>query len=211
MIKEQHTEQHTYWPQSGRHILAHFDDASIVVYQAYRPAIADFAVKHQRFGGEFSYNRMSWIKPNFLWMMYRAGWATKEGQERILAVRLPRDFFDEILRAAIPSSFDATRYATHDDWQHAVAHSDVRLQWDPDHDPHGKPLQRRAVQLGLRGTMLRCYGSDALLSIEDITDFVAEQRERLAVDASALMLPRERVYVPEHLAARAVGIDAPPV
>ena len=29
---------------------------------------------------------MSWIKPNFLWKMYRCGWATKEGQEIVLAV-----------------------------------------------------------------------------------------------------------------------------
>src|SRR5438105_14894169 len=59
------------WPQSGRHILAHFDSESIVVYQAYQPAIGRYAAQHQRFGGEFSFARMSWIKTNFLWMMYR--------------------------------------------------------------------------------------------------------------------------------------------
>ena len=125
------------------------DDASIVVYQAYRPAIADFAVKHQRFGGEFSYHRMSWIKPNFLWMMFRAGWATKEGQERILAVRLRRGFFDDVLRDAVPSSFDPARHASHDDWKAAIETSDVRLQWDPDHDPSGRPLARRVVDDGV--------------------------------------------------------------
>ena len=210
MITQQHAEQQKHWPQSGRHILAHFDDASIVVYQAYRPAIADFAVKHQRFGGEFSYNRMSWIKPNFLWMMYRAGWATKEGQERILAIRLPRDFFDDILRAAVPSTFEATRYATHNDWQLAVANSDVRLQWDPDHDPHGKPLERRAVQLGLRGTTLYRYGTEMLLSIEDITDFVSEQREQLSKDGCGISMPRERLYAPEAAAAWAAGTSPAP-
>jgi len=25
-------------------------------------------------------NRMTWIKPNFLWMMYRSGWASKKNQ-----------------------------------------------------------------------------------------------------------------------------------
>ena len=85
-----YVDQARGWPQSGRHILAQFDADSIYVYQAYRPSIARFAVEHQKFGGEFSLNRMSWIKPNFLWMMYRAGWATKEGQEHILAVRLRR-------------------------------------------------------------------------------------------------------------------------
>ena len=53
----------------------------------------------------FSLNRMSWIKPNFLWMMYRCGWATKADQEVVLAVRMKRSAFDEILRRAVHSSF----------------------------------------------------------------------------------------------------------
>lgn len=194
MITEHYLRQQRDWPTSGRHILAQYDDAGIVVYQAYRPAIADFAVKHQRFGGEFSYNRMSWIKPNFLWMMFRAGWATKEGQERILAVRLQRAFFDEELRDAVPSSFDPARHASHDDWKTAVEHSDVRLQWDPDHDPLGRPLERRAVQLGLRGRALRRYGEEALLGIDDITPFVIAQRAHLRDGFAGLVMPRERVY-----------------
>ena len=86
-------DQRREWPAAGRHILAHFDGEIIVVYQAYRPAIAAYALQNGRFGGDFSYSRMSWIKPNFLWMMYRSGWGTKEGQETILALRLRRPFF----------------------------------------------------------------------------------------------------------------------
>lgn len=207
VITEKHVEQQPHWPRTGRHILAQYDDASIVVYQAYRPAIAEYAVKHQRFGGEFSYNRMSWIKPNFLWMMYRAGWATKEGQEHILAVRLRRDFFDGILRAAVPSSFDPARFASNEDWQRAVAQSEVRLQWDPDHGPKGHPLERRAIQLGLRGRMLRRYGEEDLLGIEDITPFVREQHAHVDGDPTRLVLPRERVYAPDADAAANIGLD----
>ena len=209
VIIEKHVDQQPHWPRTGRHILAQYDDASIVVYQAYRPAIAEYAVKHQRFGGEFSYSRMSWIKPNFLWMMYRAGWATKEGQERILAVRLRRDFFDEILRAAVPSSFDPARFASNEDWRRAVAQSDVRLQWDPDHGTKGHPLERRAIQLGLRGRMLRRYGEEDLLGIEDITPFVREQHAHVDGDLTRLVLPRERVYVPDADAAANIGLDPP--
>lgn len=36
------------WPKEGRHILAQYDEDSIVVYQAYCPEIAQFAVKHQK-------------------------------------------------------------------------------------------------------------------------------------------------------------------
>lgn len=196
------------WPQSGQHIMAQFDDDSIYVYQAYRPSIASFAVEHQKFGGDFSFSRMSWIKPNFLWMMYRSGWASKEGQERILAIRLRRCFFDELLRLVVSSRFDPLRFATHEAWQHAVVTSDVRLQWDPDHLPSGEPTQRRAVQLGLRGETLRRYGNEELISVEDITPFVKEQRENLGNDFQALMIPEERVYIPHDEAARlAVGID----
>src|SRR5579885_3321276 len=89
LITEAYMAQAARWPQSGRYILAHYDESSIVVYQAYRPAIGQFAVAHGYFGGSsFSCNRMSWIKPNFLWMMYRSGWGTKEGQEVVLAVWL---------------------------------------------------------------------------------------------------------------------------
>jgi hypothetical protein len=196
------------WPQSGRHILAQFDSDSIYVYQAYRPSIARFAVEHQRFGGDFSFSRMSWIKPNFLWMMYRSGWATKGGQEHILAVRLRRSFFDELLRLVVPSSFDSRRFATREQWQSAVASSEVRLQWDPDHDPLGRRVERRAVQLGLRGSALRRYGEQELLAIEDITPFVAEQRQHLTDGFAELRTPEERAYLPaDREAAMTVGIE----
>ncbi|MBB4126605.1 hypothetical protein GGR77_001895 [Xanthomonas translucens] len=195
------------WPRQGRHILAHFDAESIVVYQANRPSIAQFAVAQQRFGGEFSYERMSWIKPNFLWMMYRSGWAQKEGQERILAVRLPRAFFDELLRAAVPSTFDPSRFSSHAEWQSAIRQSDVRLQWDPDHAPDGSALERRALQLGLRGETLRRYGAQQAMAIDDITDFVHAQAANLRHGEASLCMPHEQVYLPEASAARAVGLD----
>jgi hypothetical protein len=208
MHLQPYIEQLPLWPQSGRHIMAQFDDDSIYVYQAYRPSIAKFATDHQRFGGDFSFGRMSWIKPNFLWMMYRAGWASKEGQEHILAIRVRRRFFDELLRQVVPSTFDPARFASREVWQASVASSDVRLQWDPDHDPSGKPVQRRAVQLGLRGDALRRYGEQELISIDDITAFVVEQRAHLGDCFRQLITPQERVYVPQDRAAiDAVGID----
>ncbi len=33
-------------PKTGRHIIAQYDDHSIVVYQAYRPKIGHFAATH---------------------------------------------------------------------------------------------------------------------------------------------------------------------
>lgn len=53
--------QAAQWPASGKHIMAQYDETTVTVYQAYRPKIAAFAVKHQYFGGEFKFGRMTWI------------------------------------------------------------------------------------------------------------------------------------------------------
>ena len=192
---ESYEAQSARWPASGRHVLAQFDDDTVVVYQAYRPSIGRFAAEHGYFGGEFSPRRMSWIKPSFLWMMYRCGWASKEGQEVVLAVWLARDAFDQILSLAVPSSYWDHRYADRAAWQADVARSDVRLQWDPDHGPRGNPVTRRAVQLGLRGGVLARYARDWIRRIEDITGFVREQHARLTrAGVAALETPVEDVY-----------------
>jgi hypothetical protein len=200
------------WPGEGRHILAHYDEENIVVYQAYRPAIGRYAAEHQRFGGEFSFSRMSWIKPNFLWMMYRSGWGAKEGQEITLAVTIPRVLFDEFLASAVPSSYDPGRDETHGAWKQALESSEVRLQWDPDHGPDGAPQARRAIQLGLRGSMLRRYAADQTVKIEDISGFVAEQCRHAKGDFKNLITPTERIYRPERAdAVQAVGLDPMPL
>lgn len=209
IVTTPYTGQIHVWPQTGRHIMAQFDDSTIIVYQAYRPSIARYAVEHQRFGGDFSYSRMSWIKPNFLWMMYRSGWATKEGQEHILAVRIRRSLFDDLLASAVASTFHARHHASREEWQAAVAVSDVRLQWDPDHDPAGRPLERRAVQLGLRGDALRRYGERDVVSITDVTEFVAEQWQYIPNQLHQLRTPLEQVYHPADPAAgHHVGLDS---
>jgi hypothetical protein len=140
---------------------------------------------------------MSWIKPNFLWMMYRSGWGTKVNQEATLGLRLPRTFFDSLLAQAVPSSWDQRLFPTKEAWTQAVAKSSVRLQWDPDHHPSGAALDRRAIQLGLRGEVLEAFGRRELLEAIDLSDFVKEQRARLMAEGtSALVTPRERVYQP---------------
>jgi hypothetical protein len=188
-------DQRRDWPDTGRVLLAHHDPTTVVVYQAYRPEIAEHAVRYQRFGGPFSLDRMSWVKPGFLWMMYRSGWASKPGQERVLAVRLPRPAFESILAAAVPSGFDAARYSDRAAWRAATRESDIRVQWDPDHDPHGRPLARRVIQLGLRREVLRRYARDWPVEIRDITDFVAEQRDLVAcLELEKLLIPIETAY-----------------
>ena len=195
---ERYTEQQEHWPNSGRHILAQFDDDNIIVYQAFRPAIAEYALANQRFGGSaYSFARMSWIKSNFLWMMFRSGWGTKEGQEYTLAITIPRSLFDEILRTAAWSSYTTERYASFNDWNTHKNQTDVRLQWDPDHNPLGHKLARRAVQLGLKGRMLERLNQN-IVSICDLSSHVSTQKDIAKTESNwtTLLVPKERVYSP---------------
>ncbi|MDZ8241517.1 MAG: DUF4291 domain-containing protein [Nostoc sp. ChiQUE01a] len=194
LITEPYLTQVNNWPKTGRHILAQYDDQSIVVYQAYRPAIGNFPATYGYFGGEFSFERMSWIKPNFLWMMYPSGWGRKIGQEVVLAIWIKRWAFDEILKAAVHSSFVPELYPNTSGWQTALKHSQVRLQWDPDHHPSGTKLERRAIQLGLRSQVLAAYAKDWIVNIEDISDFVQKQRQNIKSGCEQLITPREIVY-----------------
>jgi hypothetical protein len=69
------------------------------------------------------------------------------------------------------------------------------LQWDPDHDPRGERQERRAVQLGLAGEVLRQYAQNWIVGNEDISAFVAEQRANVESNCFAnLVTPREEVY-----------------
>jgi Domain of unknown function (DUF4291) len=194
LITEPYLTQVNRLPKVGNHILAQFDKGSIVVYQAYRSVIGKFAATQGYFGGEFSFERMSWIKPNFLWMMYRSGWGTKVNQEITLAIWLKRSAFDDILAQAVHSTFVPEIYARETDWKKAVQRSNVRLQWDPDHNPLGAKLARRAIQLGLRGDVLKAYAQEWIIEIEDISDFVQQQRQNIVSGCTQLITPRETVY-----------------
>jgi hypothetical protein len=201
---KRYSEQAPSWPPSGRHILAHFDEETIVLYQAYRPSIGRWAVEHGRLGGpDFSYARMSWVKPNFLWMMYRSGWGTKPDQETTLGLRVRRPFFDRLLEAAVESTFGSGHHTNVEAWKDAVARSEVRLQWDPDHDPSGARQERRAIQLGLRGTALAELGERELVEVLDLSAVVAAQRQHVQGRRLDLLeTPLERVYLPEDEALR---------
>src|SRR5207247_422682 len=89
------------------------------------------------------------------------------------------------------------QFTTEEEWSLSVGGSSVRLQWDPDHHPSGAKLERRAIQLGLRGAVVEEFGRRELIEVLDLSEFVAEQRERLSSGgASVLVTPRERVYRP---------------
>jgi len=198
------------YPDAGQHIMAQTHADQVVVYQAYNRDIADYALENGVLGGQrYSFNRMSWIKPNFLWMMFRSGWAQKEGQERILAFWIDQEFFDHILQEAVLSSFNSSIYKDTAEWKIDLNSKEVRLQWDPDHDPYGQPINRRAIQLGLKGQVLQAFATQSIRHIEDVTPFVLEQYEHIKNrELDKLIVPVERVYKPRSTSiCKKIGID----
>jgi hypothetical protein len=117
-----------------RQVRARHDEQTLVVYQAYAPSIAGPAVAAGTFVSPFKRERMTWIKPSFLWMMYRCGWATKPGQERVLAVTITRAGFEWALANACLSEYAPALYGTHEAWEERKRTTPVRVQWDPERD-----------------------------------------------------------------------------
>ena len=104
------------YEEQERKIYAKYDDKTIRIYQAYNNVIADEAIKLGTFGEHFSLTRMTWIKPSFLWMMYRCGWAEKENQERVLAIDIKREAFDEIVKNSVISLYKPNLCITEYEW-----------------------------------------------------------------------------------------------
>lgn len=186
-------EQQASLPTEGNHFIAHEADDILTFYAAFNDAIANYAVANQRFGGHaFSFNRMTWIKPSFMWMMYRSEWATAENQQRILALRIRKSDVLKILKEGVLSSFDTTKYTDEAAWKQDLSQSEVRIQWDPDHDEFGMKLKRKAIQIGLKGEVLRKFATEMLVQIEDITSFVTAQRIQKSIN-SDFLVPQEKV------------------
>jgi Domain of unknown function (DUF4291) len=185
-----------------REIRAVFDDATIRVYQAYRDEIADPALARGTFvSPPFSMTRMTWIKPSFLWMMYRAGWGFKdEGQKRILAIDISRTGFEW----ALANSSLSHRHTTPDS-------PPVRVQWDPERDFHHNPLAHRSIQIGLRGPAVAMYVHEWIRNITDVTPLAHEMHTLITdknLERARLLQPSERPYpVSEHIERHLEMVD----
>ena len=186
-----------------RQVRAEFDDTTVTVYQAYSERIAEAALEAGTFVPPFKLTRMTWIKPSFLWMMYRSGWATKPGQERVLAIRITREGFEEALSSACLSHFDADVYGSHEEWLRCLEATPVRVQWDPERTLNLEPLPWRSLQVGLTGLATRKYVSEWITGIIDITPRVREIHQRAG--QGRVVLPRERPYSLPHDIAKRIG------
>ncbi|MEO3755141.1 DUF4291 domain-containing protein [Streptomyces sp. B6B3] len=176
----------------GRHT-----DSTITVYQAYPPRIGLPAARDGRFPAAWQRDRMTWIKPSFLWMMYRCGWGAKENQETVLAVEISRDGFEWALEHAWLSHYEPALHPDQAAWRQGLGRAPARVQWDPERDLDLRPLPHRSLQLGLAGEAARRYADEWIVSITDVTALArnihAHVRDRDLAAARGL-LPAERPY-----------------
>lgn len=188
-----------------RQVRARFADRTLTVYQAYPQEIAEPALRAGTFVPPFKRERMTWIKPSFLWMMYRSGWATKPGQERVLAVNISRDGFEWALRRSCLSHYDPRLYISEQQWAESKLNSPVRVQWDPERSLHLEPMPHRAIQIGLSKEAAHRYVDDWITEITDVTDLAREIAHLVAaghLDEAADRLPVELPYpLPKDLQA----------
>ncbi|URA03073.1 DUF4291 domain-containing protein [Escherichia fergusonii] len=190
-------------------IRADYNQHTITVYQAYNDAIADVAVRDGRFGAPFSFNRMTWIKPSFMWMMERSNWGLKKDQQRILAIRIKRTFFDTLLEQAVLATPEAHVYPHAGVWETLFAQANVYVQWDPERSINGKKLEHRSLQLGISRNLISQFNEDAIVAIDDLTPLVRKCHNLLIngkTTQAKSFLPPEKIYPVSAAARKALGM-----
>ncbi|GIH93435.1 hypothetical protein Psi01_40650 [Planobispora siamensis] len=179
-----------------RQVRADYDAETIVVYQAYSSAVADPALQAGRFVPPFSFTRMTWIKPSFLWLMHRSNWAHKPGQERVLAVRITREGWHEALGRAVLTTAAPE----------ALNRAAVHLQWDPERSLRGAALNHYSIQVGIGRGLIRTFAEEWIVGLTDITPQVRKIAALVQAGQTAKarrLLPPERIHpVPREIARR---------
>ncbi|MFJ9680775.1 DUF4291 domain-containing protein [Streptomyces sp. NPDC101194] len=181
-------------------IRAHYDERTIVVYQAYSSAVAGPSLRANRFVPPFSFNRMTWIKPSFLWLMHRSNWARKPGQERVLAVRLTRSGWEEALSRAVLTTTDPA----------VVARAPVHVQWDPERSLRGAALNHYSIQVGVGRGLIRTFADDWVVELTDMTPQVrriATLKQSGRIAQAQRLLPPERIYPVPSATAQNLLVD----
>lgn len=190
-------------------IRASYDEETITVYQAYSSEIASAAVREQRLHAspQFRLTRMTWIKPSWCWMMYRAGYSYKDkNQERILALKMKHEHFIALLRNSTLTTESGRQNtsgsAASPDERTREKSSVVKVQWDPERTPRLEKLSYRSIQIGIPSSLAETWAKEWIVSVEDATDkarrLEQELRENQGVTDDELvrkgLLPLEREF-----------------
>lgn len=190
-------------------IRADFNGETIVVYQAYSAQIAVPAIAAKRFVAPFSFHRMTWIKPSFLWLMERSNWGQKSGQEHTLAVRITQAGWEEALSLGVLTHPEPKLYPNSDQWRTQFENAMVHIQWDPERSLRGAALEQRSIQMGISRHLIERYVNEWITDITDLTPRVRKMHDLLKrgqTEQAKRLLPAERIYPLTDDIARRIGI-----
>ena len=180
-----------------KEIRATYDLDTITVYQSYNQNIGSLAAKNNKFVEPFSFNRMTWIKPSFLWMMERSNYGQKSNQECTLAIKIKRNCFEKALSEAVLTKPSSSIYKDKLAWEEEFKNSRIHVQWDPERDIHGQKLDFRSIQVGISRHLIKEFNDEWIVKIDDISPFVKKINAlRLSGDYTKAksFLPKERIY-----------------
>lgn len=187
-------------------IRADFDRETLVVYQAFRKEIGLPAIEAQKFVTPFSFTRMTWIKPSYLWLMDRSNWGQKSDQAMILAIRIRRQAWESALREAVLTHPEKKIYGSNEAWRERFEKARIIVQWDPERSLRGAKLEYSAIQVGISRHLIEDYATKWITEIQDYTPLTRKIHAFCRdgeYDKAKKLLPPERVYpVPEEIAKR---------
>lgn len=190
-----------------REIRAQYDRDTIVIYQAYSANIADAAIAQQRFVRPFSFHRMTWIKPSFLWLMHRSNWGQKSNQQRTLAVHITRAGWDKALSLGVLTHPEPTVYPDASIWESKFQNAPVHIQWDTERSLRGAGLNHFSIQVGVSRYLIREFVDEWIVKIDDISATVSKMRAFLKSGQerhAKKLLPTESLYPVESTVAKRI-------
>ncbi len=207
-LRQFHSSAHTMI--SEREIRACYDRDTVVVYQAYAPQIADAAVAHQRFVAPFSFRRMTWIKPSFLWLMHRSNWGRKSNQQCTLAIHIARSGWNKALSLGVLTHPEPSIHPDADTWRTEFQNAQVHIQWDTERSIRGAALNQYSIQVGISRHLIRQYVENWIVKIEDLSPTVSKIRDLLKSGNekhARKLLPAERVYPVDADVAKRIDLN----
>ncbi|OJJ21848.1 hypothetical protein BKI52_11015 [marine bacterium AO1-C] len=178
-------------------IRADYNRDTITVYQAYGKNIALPAIKNQRFEAPFSFKRMTWIKPSYLWLMERSNWGHKSNQEYILGIKIGRAHWEQALSMGILTHPDQAIYPSGLEWEQLFEKAKVHIQWDPERNIHGGKTQVRSIQVGIGRQLIEEYNDEWITEIVDLTPLTKKiyaLRKQGKYKEAKRLLPLEKIY-----------------
>lgn len=190
-------------------IRATYDAKRIAVYAAFGPKIAETALLHQQLLPPFSYSRMTWIKPSYLWLMYRSNWAKSAGMERILRIWVKRSNWDAALTEAILTTPEPHVYPDAKKWRKKVDKTRIKVQWDPERNIRNERQAAKSIQVGIMPALAEQYAKKWIDEIEDMTPLTRQVRNLVYqrdFDQAETLLPEERVYPVSPAIRKALGM-----